>query len=121
MNGLHAAATGRITSEVDERFTQGGKRFASFSILVDVAHSVATEAKAAPEPTWLRVTAWEPSDELLAGLRKGASVYVEGRLTLNQWTAIDGAPRSGLNLSAWRCDVHAAIGKNAPRREAITA
>ena len=63
------------------------------------------------------MTAWEPSEELLEQLRKGASVYVEGKLTHGTWTAEDGTPRCGLNLSAWRVDVHGAIGKQAPRRE----
>ncbi len=72
--------------------------------------------RSAPPPIYLRVTAWEPTEELLEQLRKGASVYVEGKLTPGQWTAADGSPRCGLNLSAWRVDVHGAIGKRAPKR-----
>jgi single-stranded DNA-binding protein len=48
------------------------------------------------------------SDELLAELRKGASLYVEGKVTHGIWQAQDGTPRCRLNLSAWRVDVHGA-------------
>jgi single-stranded DNA-binding protein len=122
MNGVHAAATGRVVTESEPRFTGTGKALAQFAVMVDQGPTVATEDWSAPAPTFLRVTAWEPSDELLAGLRKGANVYVEGKLTHSQWTANDGSARCGLNLSAWRVDVHAAIGKSASaRREVVPA
>jgi single-strand DNA-binding protein len=120
MNGLHAAATGRVVSDPEQRFTGTGKALVQFTVLVDQQGS-ATEGHRLPEALFLRATAWEPSDELLAQLRKGASVYVEGKLTHNQWTTAEGAARCGLNVSCWRVDVHAQIGKNALRREAIPA
>jgi single-stranded DNA-binding protein len=116
VNGLHCAATGRVTFEPEQRFTSTGMALVTFSIVGDQGHTVATEAKAAPPPIYLRVTAWEPSEELLDQLQKGASVYVEGKLTRGTWTGQDSAPRCGLNLSAWRVDVHGAIGKRAPQR-----
>jgi single-stranded DNA-binding protein len=119
MNGLHVAATGRVTSEApDERCTMLGKRFANITVVVDQAHTVATEDRPTAPATWLRVTVWEPTDALLAQLGKGASVYCEGRLTHRDWTAADGTPRCGLNLSAWRVEVHAQLGKAAPRQAA---
>jgi single-strand DNA-binding protein len=116
MNGLHVAATGRVTFDPEQRFTASGKALVTFSIVVDQGHTVATEERAAPSPIYLRVTAWEPGEELLEQLRKGASVYVEGKLTHGTWTAQDGTPRCGLNLSAWRVEVHGAIGRQAARR-----
>ena len=121
MNGLHCAATGRVTFDPEQRFTNTGKALVTFNIVVDQGHTVATEEKAAPAPIYLRVTAWEPSEELLEQLRKGAAVYVEGKLTHGTWTAQDGTPRCGLNVSAWRVDVHGAIGKQAPARSERTA
>jgi hypothetical protein len=103
MNGLHWV-TGRVTFDPEQRFTNTGKALVTFSIVVDQGHTVATEERAAPPPIYLRVTAWEPSEELLEQLRKGASVYVEASTS-----------RCGLNVSAWRVDVHGAIGKGAPR------
>ena len=40
----------------------------------------------------------------LAGLAKGAQVYVEGRLSLNAWTGKDGQQRTGLSVAAWEGD-----------------
>jgi single-stranded DNA-binding protein len=65
------------------------------------------------------VTVW---GDLAAGLaeqlRKGSAVYCEGRVRLDKWTdKTTGEPRSGLSVSAWRCEVHGAIGRNAPNRE----
>ncbi len=51
---------------------------------------------------------------------KGAEVYAEGRLKLNSWTAQDGTPRSGLNLTAWRLDPVGQIGRRGPRPEPLT-
>src|SRR4051794_37120872 len=116
VNGLHAAATGRISSDPEQRFTGSGKALVNFSMVVDQRHTVAIEERAAPPPIYPPVTTWEPSEELLTQLGKGASVYCEGKLTHGTWQAQDGTRRCGLNLSAWRVDVHGAIGKTAPRR-----
>jgi single-strand DNA-binding protein len=116
VNGITAAVTGRITTDPEEKFTASGKALVTFSLVVDVAHPFATEDKAAPPATFLRVTAWEPSEELLEQLRRGVACYVEGKLTHGTWTAQDGTPRCGMNLSAWRVDGHGAIGKRPPRR-----
>ncbi len=117
MNGLHVAATGRLGQGPEHKYTRGGKAMLSFSIAVD-ENTTATEDRAVPETTWLRVVAWEELAETLGEqLHKGSAVYVEGKLRLDKWTAKDGTPRAGLSVSAWRVDVHGAIGKSAPRRE----
>jgi single-stranded DNA-binding protein len=113
MNGIATACTGRVSFDPEERFTANGKALVTFSIVVDQGHTVGTEARAAPAPIYLKVTAWEPSAELLAQLRKGASVYVEGKLTHGTWQGKDGEARCGLSISVWRVDVHGAIGKAA--------
>ena len=101
MNGLHAAFTGRLGGDPEQRYTRTGKALLTFSVAVD-ENTVETEDRAAPETQWVRVTAWE---ELALGLaerlHKGTAVYCEGRLRLDRWTAPDGAERSGLSVSAW--------------------
>jgi single-strand DNA-binding protein len=117
MNGVTAALTGRLGAEPEMRYSQDGKPRLSFSVAAD-ENSAATEDRPARETTWVRVTVWGDQAEALGGqLAKGSSVYVEGRLRLDKWTAQDGTPRAGLSLSAWRCDPHGQIGKAAPRRE----
>jgi hypothetical protein len=39
MNGVTAAATGRVTSDVAERFTRAGKALLTFSLLTRTSHS----------------------------------------------------------------------------------
>jgi single-stranded DNA-binding protein len=43
-------------------------------------------------------------------LIKGARVYLEGRLSLREWTASDGTTRSGLSVMSWHCRL-AQIGR----------
>jgi single-strand DNA-binding protein len=117
MNGVSAAFTGRLGGVPDLAYTRDGKPRLSFSVAVD-EHTTATEEHAA-ETIWVRCTVW---GDLAAGLaeqlRKGSAVYCEGRVRLDKWTdKTTGEPRSGLSVSAWRCEVHGAIGRNAPNRE----
>src|SRR5258705_7331090 len=50
-------------------------------------------------------------------LCKGARVYIEGTLKLDEWTGQDGAKRHGLSLMSWHCRL-SQIGRNRPRRPA---
>jgi single-stranded DNA-binding protein len=49
-------------------------------------------------------------------LIKGARVYVEGKLSLDEWTGADGAKRSGLSCMSWHCRL-SQIGRNKPRKQ----
>jgi len=116
MNGLTVACTARVGSDPEPRYTPSGKALLNFSACVDQSYT-ADEQRAAPEPLWLRVTLWaELAEDLIPTLHKDASVYLESKLTHGRWTGRDGEPRCGLSLSAWRCDLHAQIGKLAPPR-----
>jgi single-stranded DNA-binding protein len=53
--------------------------------------------------------------DLAARLEKGARVYVEGSLKLDEWTAQDGTKRHGLSVMSWHCRL-AAIGRNRPAK-----
>jgi single-stranded DNA-binding protein len=118
VNGLHVAATGRVTFDGEMQYTQGGKARLVFSMVADQGYT-ATEGRPAPDPLYLRVTAWEDTALALAdSLKKGSAVYCEGRVKLDRWTdKATAEPRAGLSLSAWRCEVHGAIGKQRPPRE----
>jgi single-strand DNA-binding protein len=122
MNGITACLTGRVGGDPELKYTQAGKALLTFSVCADQAYT-ADEQRPAPEPLWVRVTIWETlAQELADQLHKGGSVYVEGRLKHDKWQGRDGEPRCGLNLSAWRCDLHGQIGKQAsPRPKAQPA
>jgi single-strand DNA-binding protein len=121
MNGMTAAFTGHVGSEPETRYTSTGKSMLTFSVVVD-ENSTATEAKPAPAPQWVKVTAWEDkATELDGQLSKGCAVYVEGRLKLDRWTAQDGQQRFGLSLSAWTVQPMGQIGKRRPELVAAAA
>ena len=55
--------------------------------------------------TWFRVTLWRNQAENAAKyLKKGSQVYIEGRLSLEEWTDRDGNTRQTLNVQA--SDMH---------------
>ena len=92
------------------RYSQDGKPRLSFSAAVD-ENSSATEERAARETIWVRVTVWgEQAESLAEQLRKGTACYCEGRLRLDRWQdRTTGESRSGLSVSAWRCELHGQI------------
>ncbi|MFO7524182.1 MAG: single-stranded DNA-binding protein [Ignavibacteriaceae bacterium] len=54
------------------------------------------------ETTWHRVTAFNLSDFMKENLKKGKKVYVEGRLTTNDYTDKDGVKRYSTEVRAER-------------------
>jgi len=56
-------------------------------------------------PTWFRITLWRNQAENAAKyLKKGNPVYIEGRLSLEEWTDRDGNTRQTLAVQA--TDMH---------------
>jgi single-strand DNA-binding protein len=110
MDGLHVAFVGRTGTDAELRWTQNGTPLVNVSVLVQ-------DSKAADGAgQWVRVGHFGDAAEMLAEqLTKGVECYVEGRLKMNTWTASDGTPRSGLNVTAWRLEPLGRIGKRAPR------
>lgn len=52
-------------------------------------------------PTWFRVTLWRQQAENASKyLKKGSPVYIEGRLSLEEWTDRDGNTRQTLAVQA---------------------
>lgn len=51
-------------------------------------------------PTWFRVTLWRNQAENAAKyLKKGSQVYIEGRVSLEEWTDRDGNTRQTLQVN----------------------
>ena len=51
--------------------------------------------------TWFRVTVWDKKAEVAAKyLQKGSQVYIEGRLSQEEWTDRDGNNRQTLSVQA---------------------
>jgi single-stranded DNA-binding protein len=66
---------------------------------------------------WVSVMAFDP-DAIAAADRfvQGARIYVEGKLSLNEWTTSDGTKRHGLSVLAWHCRLPR-IGRNRPKKK----
>ena len=61
--------------------------------------------------TWVSVMAFDERAIASAeGFVKGSRVYVEGKLSLDEWTGQDGDKRTGLSVMSWHCRL-AQIGR----------
>lgn len=111
LDGLHVAFIGCIVGQgAERRYTANGTPLVNATIIVQ--DSKATDG----EGQFVRVGHFgDQAAELAEVLVKGTIVYVEGRLKLATWTAADGTPRSGLNVTAWRLEPLAQIGDRSPR------
>lgn len=82
--------TGRLGKDVELRYTQSGKAFATFSLAVDDGYG---ENK---KTYWLSVVVWDKLAERCANaLRKGSKVLVEGKLTTRTYE------KDGKKNTAW--------------------
>ena len=106
MSGIEAAFFGALGRDAEPKTSKTGKPYLRAGVRVG-------DGEAAQ---WVNVTAFDEKAIAAAdSFVKGARVYVEGRLSLDQWTAQDGAARSSLSCMSWHCRL-AQIGRNKPKR-----
>jgi len=113
MNGIECAFTGTLASLPDLKTSKAGKPWCA--LLVRVGDGEGAQ--------FVRVACFGDAAETAATLAKGSSVYVEGRLTLNQWTDQNGGERHGLSVAANVVQPLGQIGRRRPQpaREAPSA
>jgi single-strand DNA-binding protein len=115
VRGIETAFFGTLGRDPELRTSRNGNPYLTFSIAVPVGRDDAGK----DVTQWVRVTCFgETAQELAATTKKGDRLYIEGSLTLNQWTTQNGQARSDLQVSAWKCEKLGQIGRNKPRREA---
>jgi single-stranded DNA-binding protein len=111
MSGIEAAFFGALGRDAESKTSKNGKPYLRLNIRVgdgDVAQ-------------WVNATVFDASAIAAADrLLKGARVYCEGRITLDEWTAQDGTPRHGLSIMSWHCRL-SQIGRNKPVRDPASA
>ena len=110
MRGIVCAFTGTCGQDPELKTSKAGKPWLSLHVAVDGASEEAT--------TWVRVAVF--GDLATRGppdLRKGAEVYVEGKLRLESWTGRDGRERSGLRVAAAKVEVLGRIGFDPAQRK----
>lgn len=96
---------GNLGRDPEMRYTPSGQPVTSFSVAATRNYNRGEEK--ASETIWLRVTAWGKLAEVCNQyLKKGAKVYVEGRLTHDEngspriWTRQDGTPAASFEVTA---------------------
>lgn len=85
---------GNLTRDIEIRYLQSGTAIANTGIAVN-RHYKASDGSQKEEVLYIDLTFWGRTAEIANQyLKKGAQVLIEGRLTLEQWTATDGSKKS---------------------------
>ena len=91
---------GNLGRDPEMRYTPQGTAVCTFS----VATNERRKDKSGEQQditTWFRITVWgRQAENVSKYLTKGRSVYVEGRLHVEEWTDRDGKPRHTLEVNA---------------------
>lgn len=108
---------GRLTRDVDLRYTAGKKAVAKGSIAN--TRYWYDQAGARQEDTlFIDVTLWgDPAEKLAEWGKKGAPVLIEGRLRANDWEDQQGATHRRIEITAQRVAPLAWDGEKPARRE----
>ena len=93
---------GRVATTLIYRTEREGRNaFCSFRRAVTPSRRGADGAWADQPTQWYTVKAWKAmADNAASSLRKGDPVVVAGRLSAEEWISTDGAPMSGLTITA---------------------
>ncbi|MDD5405591.1 MAG: single-stranded DNA-binding protein [Sulfurovaceae bacterium] len=85
---------GNLARDIEIRYLQSGTAVATTAIAVNRKYK-AQSGEMKDETMFIDITFWGRTAEIANQyLRKGSQVLIEGRLTLEQWTATDGSKRS---------------------------
>ena len=91
---------GNLGRDPELRYTPQGTPVCSFSMATNERRKDKS-GEMQDQTTWFRVTLWGRQAETASQyLTKGKSVYIEGRLRVEEWTDRDGKPRHTLEVNA---------------------
>ena len=103
---IDCAFIGRLGDDPELKTSAAGKSWCRLSVAVGQGDNV----------QWVSVAIFgEPAEHVCATLRKNDKIYVEGSLTVNEWTARGGEKRTGLSVVASRAEAPG-IGRHKPKR-----
>jgi single-strand DNA-binding protein len=112
--GLETAFWGTLGKDPELKTSKAGTPYAGMNVVVVTG----TTDDGKDVSQWLRVTCFGDTAKAIASrAKKGDRVYVEGTLTMSQWNDAQGEVRHGLNVTAWKVERVASIGKNRPPRQ----
>jgi single-stranded DNA-binding protein len=99
---IEAALFGTLGRDCERKTSKNGKPYLRLNIAVSEGETT----------TWVNAMVFDERAIVVADkLVKSARVYLEGRLSLNEWTAQDGTTRTGLSILSWHCRL-SQIGRN---------
>ncbi len=91
---------GNLTRDPELRYIPSGQAVTSFSVAVNRTYNARSGEKKT-ETDFLRVVTWgKQAENCNQYLRKGSSVFVEGRLQSRSWQAQDGTKRTTIEIVA---------------------
>ena len=91
---------GNLGRDPEMRYTPSGQAVTQFTVACNRNYKDA-QGERQEETEWFRVVAWGQQAEFAAEyLRKGAKVFVEGRIQTRQWEGQDGQKRYTTELVA---------------------
>jgi single-stranded DNA-binding protein len=107
MSGIECAFFGALARDAESKVSKSGKKYLRFTTRVGDGDAV----------SWVSVMAFDERATVEADkFLKGARVYVEGSIRLEEWTTQGGTVRHGLSCMSWHCRL-SAIGRNKPKRD----
>jgi single-stranded DNA-binding protein len=110
MSGIEAAFFGVLGRDGESKISKNGKAYLRLNVRVGDGGA-----------QWISVLAFdERAIEQAGKFTKGARIYCEGPLTLNEWAGQDGVVRHGLSCMSFHCRL-AGIGQNKQKRNADAA
>ncbi len=92
---------GYLGRDPEIRYTTTGQAVANFSMATTESWTDKATGEKKENTTWFRINAWGRLGEICGQyLTKGKQIYVEGRISLNEWQDKDGNNRANLEVNA---------------------
>jgi single-strand DNA-binding protein len=115
MFGIEAAFSGRLGRDPELRMVKSGT-MAMVTLAVAVDEAPPKDGHDA-KSTWINCKLFgDKATTAAEALAKGDRVYLEGKLSLDNWTGKDGRPRTGLSVVANVAQPLGKIGNRRPRQ-----
>jgi single-stranded DNA-binding protein len=108
---IEAAFFGTLGRDAESKVSKSGKPYLRINVRCGDGDGA----------QWVSAMVFDPqATAAVDTLVKGARVYCEGSLKLEEWTVADGTKRHGLSVMSWHTRL-AAIGRNRPKRQSNDA
>ncbi len=112
---------GNLGRDPELRYTPQGNAVCNFSVATNEKRRD-KNGELQDSTTWFRVTLWgKQAENASKYLTKGSSIYIEGRLRVEEWTDRDGKNRNTLEVTATDMQFIGSRGDDAPNARAASA